>query len=82
MDKTHGETHKQLEKYQRDITRRLLTLDGMMGALETLLVRTEPPQKEPSWMIKIIKSIAKFFMSIGRFMRSIWRWVIKPRFRK
>ena len=80
LDKIHDEMNRQLEKYQRETTRRLLTLDGMMSALETLLIRTEPPEKKPSLPMRVIKVIAGFFRSIGRLARRIGRWIVNKRF--
>ena len=74
--KIQDETHKQLEKYQRETTRRLLTLDGMMSALETLLIRTEPPEKKPPWPKRLIRFMVRFFKKIARGIRNLRFWKI------
>ena len=66
---TSVETKRWLEKQQKDTEHRLLALDSMETALETLLVRTEPPEKNPLLILRVLKSIGRFFrrMFIGLF---------------
>jgi chromosome segregation ATPase len=58
------ETDKHFSKLQRETMRRLLILDKMMTALETLLVRTAPPDKKPFAFIRFFKIIGRFFKNI------------------
>ena len=58
----HNETQRQLEKLKSETMRRLFALDGIESALQTLLIRTEPPEKKPLW-------IARFFKRAGGFCR-------------
>jgi septal ring factor EnvC (AmiA/AmiB activator) len=55
------ETDKHVNKIQSEANRRLLVLDKMMAALETLLVRTAPPDKKPFIFVRIFKRIGRFF---------------------
>jgi len=59
--KNHQETKRQLDKMHNENMRRLLAFDGIESALQTLLVRTEPPEKKPFFVIRIFKSIGRFF---------------------
>ena len=61
LGEQHRETQRQLEKLQHDTTRRLLILDSFDTALKTLLVRTEPPEKKPIWIVRPFKRIGVFF---------------------
>ncbi|MCL2152628.1 MAG: hypothetical protein FWH57_06685 [Oscillospiraceae bacterium] len=60
LGKAHQETQKQLEKLQQDTARRLLVLGDMEIALQTLLVRTEPPEKKPAWPIRLFRRAIAF----------------------
>lgn len=57
----HKDTENRLQDFQHETTRRLLLLDGIISSLQTLLVRTEPPEKKPPWIIRVFKSTGKFF---------------------
>jgi len=61
LGEQHRETQRQLEKLQHETTRRLLALEDIDSALKTLLVRTEPPEKKPIWIIRPFKRIGAFF---------------------
>jgi len=61
LGKMHSDTQKQLERMQQDTMRRLLAFDGIESALQTLLIRTEPPEKKPFILIRIFKKIFRFF---------------------
>ncbi|MCL2226354.1 MAG: hypothetical protein FWB97_01810 [Oscillospiraceae bacterium] len=54
-----NETQRQSEKTQRDTSRRLLILGDIDSALQTLLIRTEPPEKKPFIFIRIFKRVFK-----------------------
>ena len=60
------------EKYQRETTRRLLALDDMMSALETLLIRTEPPEKKPPFPKRVVRFVNRFFRRIGKSFQKAW----------
>ena len=61
LGELHRETARQLDKFQHETMRRLLLLDGIITSLQTLLVRTEPPEKKPLWIVRQFSKIAKFF---------------------
>ena len=61
MGKMHHETVKELEKMQNETLRRLLALDGIEAALQTILTRTEPPEKKPFFVIKIFRKLVSLF---------------------
>jgi len=60
LGKMHQETQRQLEKLQQETTRRLLALGDIESALKTLLIRTEPPEKKPSWFVRLFRKVAGF----------------------
>ena len=49
-----------LEKLQQDTARRLLVLGDIESALQTLLIRTEPPEKKPFWFIRLLRRAGLF----------------------
>ena len=61
MDDNHHDLLKQLEKLQQDISRRLLILDSFDSALQTLLIRTEPPEKKQLWIVRLFNKATHFF---------------------
>jgi len=58
------ETQQQLEKIRMDFERRLLSLDKIEAALDLLLVRTEPPEKKPFFVIRIVRRLRLFIKNI------------------
>ena len=46
---------RQLADIRRDTMRRLLALDKVESSLEILLIRTEPPEKKPFFVIRAIR---------------------------
>jgi len=61
LGKLHIETARQIEKLQSDTLRRLLILDNFEDALQTLLIRTEPPEKKVPWVVRLYYRISGFF---------------------
>ncbi|MCL2629054.1 MAG: hypothetical protein FWD44_10255 [Oscillospiraceae bacterium] len=61
LGEMYSETTRQLDKFQHETTRRLLLLDSIVTSLQTLLIRTEPPVKKPSWISRMFKRIGTFF---------------------
>ena len=61
LSKLHFETARQIEKLQSDTLRRLLILDNFESALQTLLVRTEPPEKKTPWVVRLYYRVSGFF---------------------
>jgi len=59
--KMHHEAQRSLEKSHQETTRRLLALDGIEASLQTLLIRTEPPEKKTPWIVRLFKKIGRFF---------------------
>jgi len=76
MEKYFGQVSADIElrfeKYQKETTRRLLALDDMMTALETLLIRTEPPEKKPPLPKRIIRFINRLFRRVGKGIQKAW----------
>jgi len=72
LGKMHSETQKQLEKQQQDIMKRLLILGDLDASLQTLLIRTEPPEKKPNILIRIFRKAKGLCRTVrkagGRFM--------------
>ena len=60
----HHETQRQLEKIRIDVERRLLSLDKIEASLDTLLIRTEPPEKKPFFVIRIVRRLRLFIKNI------------------
>jgi len=71
----HNETQRQLDKSRAETLRRLMALDGIESALQTLLIRTEPPEKKPLLIIRIFRPVGrvirKTLTSISRRIRSV-----------
>lgn len=61
LGQMHEETQRQLDKLKQETSRRLMALDGMETALQTLLIRTEPPEKKPLLVTRLAKKIVVFF---------------------
>lgn len=70
--KLHAGTEKRLTELEREMTRRLdgfqhetmrrlLLLDSIVTSLQTLLVRTEPPEKKPLWIAQLFVRLRGFF---------------------
>jgi chromosome segregation ATPase len=61
LNDLHVETEQQLEKMQQETSRRFLALVGIEAALNTLLIRTEPPVKKTSPIIRMSRRVGVFF---------------------
>jgi len=61
LGKMHQDTQRQLLKLQQETTRRLMVLDDIEIALQTLLIRTEPPEKKPNRIVRLFRRAAGFF---------------------
>ena len=59
----HAQNQKHLEKVRLETMSRLLTLDTIESAMNTILIRTEPPEKKPFWPVRVIKRVRRFFSS-------------------
>jgi len=57
----HKETSRQLEKFQHEMVRRLMLLDSIITSLQTLLIRTEPPERKTPWIARMFRKIVDFF---------------------
>ena len=55
LGEEHRETHRRLDEIKRDTIRRLMTLDKIEASLDVLLIRTEPPEKKPFFVIRIFR---------------------------
>ena len=75
LEKMQQSTQRQLEKLQQETTRRLLVLDDMESALETLLIRTEPPEKKPFWFIRLFRRVRVFSQTkLSRLLKIRHSW--------
>jgi len=63
IGKMQFDSQRQMEKTQAEMMRRLLTLDSLESALQTLLIRTEPPEKKPFVLFRVFIK-AKNFLKI------------------
>ena len=61
LGELHSETQRQMDKSQHEILLRLLALDGIVNSLQTLLIRTEPPEKRPPLVVRLFKKLVRFF---------------------
>jgi chromosome segregation ATPase len=61
LGELHRETARQLDKFQSETTRRLLLLDSIVTSLQTLLVRTEPPERKTPWIKRVFGRVTHFF---------------------
>jgi len=57
----HKETSRQLEKFQHEMVRRLMLLDSIITSLQTLLIRTEPPERKTPWIARMFRKMVDFF---------------------
>ena len=72
LGKMHQDTQRQLEKLQQETTRRLLALGDIENALQTILIRTEPPEKKPFWLKRLFRRISGFIrLKINQLSRRI-----------
>jgi len=69
LTQLHRETQKQLDKLAKDTTRRLLSLNDIESSLQTILIRTEPPEKKSPLIVRFFKKIGLAFGS--RFKKII-----------
>jgi len=64
LGRMHAETQRQLEKLQQDITKRLAVLSEMDASLQTLLIRTEPPEKKPGIYVRLSQRVKKIYRAV------------------
>jgi len=64
LGRMHAETQRQLEKLQQDITKRLAILNDMDASLKTLLIRTEPHEKEPNIFIRFYRRVKGIYRAV------------------
>jgi len=68
------EIRRQLEELRKETMRRLLALDKIEASLEILLIRTEPPEKKPFFLVSAFRKIAEFFkVTLPEAFRKILR---------
>ena len=60
----HRETQRQLDRMKVDVERRLLALDKVEATLEILMIRTEPPEKKPFFLIRFGRWIRRSLKNI------------------
>jgi len=61
LGQLHSETSRQLDKFQHETKRRLMLLDDIITSLQTLLIRTEPPERKTPWIVRMFGKLVKFF---------------------
>jgi len=72
LGELHRETQRQLEKINQEISRRLLALSGIEAALDTLLIRTAPPEKKPLLISRVFVFIGFFFrVKLPLFLKKV-----------
>lgn len=76
------ELRRQIEELRKETMRRLLALDGIESALEVLLIRTEPPEKKPFFMLRIFRKIGRLFRVsipdlLSKIKTSLHSWSLK-----
>lgn len=57
----HKEIRREVIELRQETKRRLLSLDGIEASLEVLMIRTEPPEKKPFFLIRAFKAVIKLF---------------------
>jgi len=73
LGELHRETQRQLDSTRQDTARRLVALDGIEAALQTLLIRTEPPEKKPFIFTRLLKAIGRFFrVKVPKFFKRLF----------
>ena len=72
LGKMHQDTQRQLERLQQETTRRLLLLGNIESELQTLLIRTEPHDKRPNWLVRAFRRAIRFCqVCFSRLLRVI-----------
>jgi len=71
LGETQKETHRRMEELRIETMRRLLALDGIEEALQVLMVRTEPPEKKPFWVKRVIRRIGLLFKRVFRRTKKV-----------
>ena len=61
LGQLHLETSRQLDKFQHETMKRLMLLDGIISSLQTLLIRTEPPERKTPWIVRMFGKMVNFF---------------------
>ena len=61
LGEMHHDTQRQLERLRVETERRLLPLDKMEANMEVLLVRTEPPEKRPNFIVRAARRVRRGF---------------------
>jgi len=61
LEVLQSETSEQLDKFRQETLRRLRLLDGIIASLQTLLIRTEPPERKTPWIARVFDKPVKFF---------------------
>ena len=71
------EIKHQVEELRKETMRRLLALDKIEATLEIIMVRTEPPEKKPFFLLRFFRMIGRFFaVIIPRGFKSLW-WKLR-----
>ena len=64
LGEMYRDSQQQLDKLQHETIRRLLILENIDSALKTLLIRTEPIDKEPLLIVRAFKMVRGFFRTL------------------
>ena len=64
LERMHGEVRRQLEKLRSETARRLLALDNIESVLQTILIRTEPPEKKTPAAVRLFRRIYNLFVGV------------------
>ena len=57
----HKDIKKEIIELRQETKRRLLALDGIEATLQVLMIRTEPPEKKPFFVIRAGRGVGRFF---------------------
>ena len=80
ISKMHAETQRNLERMQHDTLKRLMSLDDMESVLQTLLIRSEPPEKKAPLPVRVYYAVVDFFkVKLPVIFKKFWRFLTKPR---
>ena len=67
------EIRHQVEELRKETMRRLLALDKIEETLEIIMIRTEPPEKKPFFLVRVFHAIGIFFgVIIPSAIKNIW----------
>ena len=80
LEVLQSETSRQMDKFRQETILRLRLLDTIITSLQTLLIRTEPPERKTPWIARLFDKPFKFFRyKIPFFFSKIVRFFKKDK---